>query len=86
MVVLAVGLEPREDNPELKKMLGIQLSEEGWFMESTRNSEPTGTGAGGIFIAGVCQDLRIYLILLPRVLQPQPEFYESCKRQSEKEY
>lgn len=55
MVILSVGLEPREDTPDLSNILGIPLSEEGWFMERNRNTEPTGTVKGGIFIAGVCQ-------------------------------
>jgi heterodisulfide reductase subunit A len=55
MVVLAVGLEPREDNKKLSEMLGISLSQDGWFKELDSNSNPTGTSTTGISIAGVCQ-------------------------------
>jgi heterodisulfide reductase subunit A len=55
MVILAVGLEPREDAVELAKMLGISQAVDGWFMESNYISEPVSTSTGGIFIAGVCQ-------------------------------
>ena len=55
MVVLAVGLEPREDSEALARMLGISRSEEGWFMEAHADGEPVGTFTGGVAIAGVCQ-------------------------------
>jgi len=55
MVVLAVGLEPRDDAGKLARMLGINQSEDGWFMESDYINNPTGTYTGGISIAGVCQ-------------------------------
>jgi len=54
MVVLAVGLEPGNDNGTLSQMLGISLSEDGWFNEADTNSNPTGTNVSGISIAGVC--------------------------------
>jgi len=55
MVVLSVGLEPGEDTEKLSKMLGIPISEGGWFGEMHYNIDPTGTVRGGIIIAGVCQ-------------------------------
>jgi len=55
MVVLAVGLEPREDAAELARMLGIPLGEDGWFLEANSHTAPVGTSVGGIHIAGVCQ-------------------------------
>ena len=55
MVVLAVGLEPREDAAEMASMLGISLSPEGWFLEANSNTGPTDTYTGGIHIAGLCQ-------------------------------
>ncbi len=55
MVILAVGLEPREDAETLSKMLNIKRSEDGWFMEANINSDPVNTFEGGITIAGVCQ-------------------------------
>jgi len=55
MVVLAVGLEPREDAAKIAGMLGIPVGEEGWFTESNYNSAPVDTMTGGIHIAGLCQ-------------------------------
>ncbi|MBN2520115.1 MAG: CoB--CoM heterodisulfide reductase iron-sulfur subunit A family protein [Bacteroidales bacterium] len=55
MVILAVGLEPREDAIKIAEMAGISQTEDGWFIESNYISNPTGTLKGGIFIAGVCQ-------------------------------
>lgn len=55
MVVLAVGLEPREDAKEIGNILDISQSEDGWFNESNYISDPVTTDIGGITIAGVCQ-------------------------------
>lgn len=55
MVVLSVGLEPREDAKELANILGISTNADGWFIESNYNSNPVNTFTGGISIAGVCQ-------------------------------
>jgi len=55
MVILAVGLEPRNDSAELAKMLGISQTEDGFFMEANNISNPINTTTGGISIAGVCQ-------------------------------
>lgn len=55
MVVLAVGLEPSEDSERLSEMLSIKRDAGGWFVEADYNTDPVGTYAGGITIAGVCQ-------------------------------
>ena len=55
MVVLAVGLEPREDAKNISKMLGISQTDDGWFNESNYISDPVTTDIGGVTIAGVCQ-------------------------------
>ncbi len=55
MVVLAVGLEPREDAQKISDLLGIPCSAEGWFREANIISDPVNTFSGGISIAGVCQ-------------------------------
>ena len=55
MVVLAVGLEPKEDASEMADMLGISRGAEGWFQEADSNTAPTDTFTGGIHIAGLCQ-------------------------------
>ncbi len=55
MVILAVGLEPREDAAQLADMLGIERTDDGWFMEANNASNPVSTFTGGISVAGVCQ-------------------------------
>jgi heterodisulfide reductase subunit A len=55
MVVLSVGLEPGEDTMKLSKMLGIPVTECGWFEEANYNMDPTGSFRGGISMAGTCQ-------------------------------
>ena len=55
MVILAVGLEPREDAGEIAGMLGITRDDDGWFNEANYLTEPTSTFSGGVTIAGVCQ-------------------------------
>ena len=55
MVVLATGLEPAEETERMAEILGIQLSPGGWFKSMNCDTDPTGTHAGGIYIAGVCQ-------------------------------
>ena len=55
MVILSVGLEPGEDTAKLSAMLGIPISEGGWFEEANYNTNATGTFRGGIMLAGTCQ-------------------------------
>jgi heterodisulfide reductase subunit A len=55
MVVLAVGLEPDKDTSYLSDLLGISRSEDGWLQERDVNTDPVGTFAGGVYIAGACQ-------------------------------
>jgi heterodisulfide reductase subunit A len=55
MVVLAVGLEPREDAGKISEMLGIERDKDGWFAEMNYLANPTSTFKGGITIAGLCQ-------------------------------
>ncbi len=55
MVVLSVGMEPREDAANVAEMVGIPQSKDGWFVESDYVNNPSGTLKGGISIAGACQ-------------------------------
>jgi len=55
MVILSTGLEPGEDTVKIGSMLGIPLTECGWFEEANYSTEPTGTFRGGILLAGTCQ-------------------------------
>ncbi|MCD4737555.1 MAG: CoB--CoM heterodisulfide reductase iron-sulfur subunit A family protein [Bacteroidales bacterium] len=55
MVVLSVGLEPREETADLAHMTGIKTDQDGWFSEANYNTDPTNTIKSGISVAGVCQ-------------------------------
>lgn len=55
MVVLAVGLEPRTDACDIRRMFNISCSNEGWFLERHPKLAPVSTFTDGIFIAGACQ-------------------------------
>jgi heterodisulfide reductase subunit A len=55
MVVLAVGMEPREDASEIRRKFNISCSSEGFFLERHPKLAPVNTFTDGIFIAGACQ-------------------------------
>jgi len=55
MVILSVGLEPRDEAKDFAGILGISVDEEGWYKESNVIDDPVGTFSGGITIAGTCQ-------------------------------
>jgi len=55
MVILAVGLEPRDDATKLASMLNIRSESSGWFLESCSSSDHCGSISAGIHLAGVCQ-------------------------------
>ncbi|HUS87694.1 MAG TPA: CoB--CoM heterodisulfide reductase iron-sulfur subunit A family protein [Bacteroidales bacterium] len=55
MVVLSVGIEPREDAGSLASMLKVETDEYGWFRETGGNMDPVSTLRAGIYLAGVCQ-------------------------------
>jgi heterodisulfide reductase subunit A len=55
MVVLAVGMEPRQDAAEVASRFGIGCTRQGFFMEKHIKFSPVETAAEGIFIAGACQ-------------------------------
>jgi len=55
MVVLSVGLEPRADAQEVRRLFNITCSTEGWFLERHPKLAPVNTFTDGIFLAGACQ-------------------------------
>ncbi|MGO9305973.1 MAG: FAD-dependent oxidoreductase [Candidatus Korobacteraceae bacterium] len=55
MVVLSVGLEPQADARDVRRLLNISCSEEGWFLERHPKLAPVSTFTDGVFIAGACQ-------------------------------
>ena len=55
MVVLSVGLEPKADAQEVRRMFNISCSTEGWFLERHPKLAPVSTFTEGVYIAGACQ-------------------------------
>ncbi len=55
MVILAAGLEPREDAQELAQMFGVGCGDTGFFTERHPKLDPVATVTEGVFIAGACQ-------------------------------
>jgi len=55
MVVLATGLEAREDANDVRRMFNITCSTEGFFIERHPKLAPVNTFTDGIFLAGCCQ-------------------------------
>jgi heterodisulfide reductase subunit A len=55
LVILMVGMEPREDVEEVAHLVSISTDKDGWFIESHPKLDPVATTTDGIFIAGACQ-------------------------------
>jgi heterodisulfide reductase subunit A len=55
MVVLSVGMEPKDDAQEVRRLFNISCSTEGFFLERHPKLAPVNTFTDGIFIAGACQ-------------------------------
>jgi heterodisulfide reductase subunit A len=60
LLVLSAGEVPREDNYELSRILGLQLTEEGFFKEAEPKFRPLETLKEGIFLAGGCHSPRTF--------------------------
>ncbi|MFH2011252.1 MAG: CoB--CoM heterodisulfide reductase iron-sulfur subunit A family protein [Pseudomonadota bacterium] len=58
MVVLAVALEPLEQNARLAEMLDLEIDSYGFFKELDSTSRPLETSNKGVFLAGTCQGPR----------------------------
>jgi heterodisulfide reductase subunit A len=58
MVVLSVGVEPRADAQDVRRMFNISCSTEGFFLERHPKLAPVDTFTDGIYIAGGCQGPR----------------------------
>jgi heterodisulfide reductase subunit A len=55
MVVLSVGLEPRKDAQDVRRLFNISCSTGGFFLERHPKLAPVNTATDGIFLAGACQ-------------------------------
>jgi heterodisulfide reductase subunit A len=56
MVVLSTALEPQKDAQDVRRMLNLSCSSEGFFLERHPKLAPVSTFTDGIFIAGCCQN------------------------------
>ena len=55
LVVLMVGMEPRDDSARIAHLVNISRDKDGWFIESHPKLDPVATTTDGVFIAGACQ-------------------------------
>jgi heterodisulfide reductase subunit A len=55
LVVLAVGMEPREGTSEISQLLKLPRSGDGFFLEAHPKLRPVDTAMQGVFLAGCCQ-------------------------------
>jgi heterodisulfide reductase subunit A len=55
MVVLSIGIEPRQDAEDVARTFGISCDADGWFEERHPKLDPVGTTTEGVFIAGCAQ-------------------------------
>jgi len=55
LVILMVGMEPREDSEQVAHLVNISRDKDGWFIESHPKLDPVATTTDGIYIAGACQ-------------------------------
>jgi heterodisulfide reductase subunit A len=55
LVVLATGIVPRKDAPELAKRLRISQSADGFMFEAHPKLQPLDSFTSGVFLAGCCQ-------------------------------
>ncbi len=55
LVVLAVGMEPRDDADDIAALLKLPRSADGFFLEAHLKLRPVDTAMDGVFLAGCCQ-------------------------------
>lgn len=55
LVVLAVGMQPRRDAPEVANLLNLERSDDGFFLEDHPKLRTVESSIPGVFLAGCCQ-------------------------------
>lgn len=55
MVILSVGLEAQPDAQDIRRLLNLSCSSEGFFLERHPKLAPVSTFTAGIYLAGACQ-------------------------------
>jgi heterodisulfide reductase subunit A len=55
MVILSVGLKPRDDSDSVQRLLRLSKTSDGFFMEAHPKLRPVDTPTGGVFLAGCAE-------------------------------
>jgi heterodisulfide reductase subunit A len=55
MVILSVGLRPRDDSNDVQQLLRLSKTSDGFFMEAHPKLKPVDTPTGGVFLAGCAE-------------------------------
>ncbi len=55
LVVLSVGLRPRDDSGKVQRLLRLSKTSDGFFMEAHPKLRPVDTPTGGVFLAGCAE-------------------------------
>lgn len=55
MVVLSVGIKPREDSGTVQRLLNLSTDTDGFYMEAHPKLRPVDTTTGGVFLAGAAE-------------------------------
>ncbi|MCW4034276.1 MAG: hydrogenase iron-sulfur subunit, partial [Candidatus Bathyarchaeota archaeon] len=55
LVVLSVGLRPRDDSSKIQQLLRLSKTTDGFFMEAHPKLKPVDTPTGGVFLAGCAE-------------------------------
>ncbi|UCC58634.1 MAG: hydrogenase iron-sulfur subunit [Candidatus Bathyarchaeum sp.] len=55
MVVLSIGLRPRDDSGKVQQLLRLSKTSDGFFMEAHPKLRPVDTPTGGVFLAGCAE-------------------------------
>jgi heterodisulfide reductase subunit A len=55
MVILSVGIRPREDSHVLQRLLNLSTDTDGFYMEAHPKLRPVDTTTGGVFLAGAAE-------------------------------
>ncbi len=55
MVVLSVGLKPRDDSDVVQRLLSLSKTSDGFFMEAHPKLRPVDTPTAGVFLAGCAE-------------------------------
>jgi heterodisulfide reductase subunit A len=57
-VILSAGIEPDADSAKISQLLGLQRSQEGFFLESHQKLKPVEAATEGIFLCGLAHSPR----------------------------